>query len=388
MCIRYFAVLLLASWAIGQAVPSSPKSPLPKQAGNPTAPAADARDASKVAPGAPVITIPGVCDAPRAHTKAVPPAGKESCQTVITRAQFEALADALQPNMNLQTKRRLADVYPRLLAMAQEARNRGLDSNLKYKELVRFSRMQILSQELSRSMKEDADKVPDADIENYYKHNPEAFEQADLLRLFVPKEKQHAPVKADAAAKEATAEDASKQSEAQKADEEAMGKVANDIQKRAAAGENFENLQKEAYAAAGIAGAPAPTSIGKLRRSQIPVDQRPILDLKAGEVSGLFSEANGYYVYKLVSKDTKPLEQARDEIRTTLSQQRLQDAMAKYQRENKATLNEAYFGPAGSPLPPRRGAPESSSPVPAGKPLPAAPAANTGKPAPPEAPQK
>jgi len=318
----------------------------------------------------------------------VPPAGKESCQTVITRAQFEALADALQPNMNLQTKRRLADVYPRLLAMAQEARNRGLDSNLKYKELVRFSRMQILSQELSRSMKEDADKVPDADIENYYKHNPEAFEQADLLRLFVPKEKQHAPVKADAAAKEATAEDASKQSEAQKADEEAMGKVANDIQKRAAAGENFENLQKEAYAAAGIAGAPAPTSIGKLRRSQIPVDQRPILDLKAGEVSGLFSEANGYYVYKLVSKDTKPLEQARDEIRTTLSQQRLQDAMAKYQRENKATLNEAYFGPAGSPLPPRRGAPESSSPVPAGKPLPAAPAANTGKPAPPEAPQK
>jgi len=290
--------------------------------------------------------------------------------------------------MNLQTKRRLADFYPRLLAMAQEARNRGLESDAKYKELVRFSRLQILSQELSRSMKEDADKVPDANIENYYKHNPEAFEQADLLRLFVPKEKQHAPIKADAAAKEATAEDASKQSEAQKADEEAMSKVANDIQKRAAAGENFENLQKEAYAAAGIAGAPAPTNIGKLRRSQIPADQRPVLDLKAGEVSGLFTEANGYYVYKLVSKETKPLEQARDEIRTTLSQQRLQDAMAKYQRENKATLNEAYFGPAGPPLPARRGAPESSSPAPAGKPQPAPSPANTGKPAPPEAPQK
>src|SRR5215471_5103072 len=152
MCIRYFAVLLLASWAIGQAVPSSPKSPLPRHAGNPTAPAADARDASKVAPGAPVITIPGVCDAPRGHTKAATPAGKVSCQTVITRAQFEALADALQPNMNLQTKRRLAAVYPRLLAIAQEARNRGFESDAKYKELVRFSRLQIPSQDLSHSM--------------------------------------------------------------------------------------------------------------------------------------------------------------------------------------------------------------------------------------------
>lgn len=387
MSIRYFAVLLLASWAMGQALPSSPQPPLPRGAENPSNPAADAGDAAKVAPDTPVITIPGVCDAPRAHTTAGTPAGQESCRTVITRAQFEALADALQPNMTPQNKRRLADAYPRLLAMAQEARKRGLESDAKYKELVRLSRLQILSQQLSRSMKEEADKVPDADIENYYKQNPEAFEQADLLRLFVPKEKQHAPIKADVAAEEATG-DAAKQSEVQKADEEAMRKTADDIRKRAAAGENFGSLQKEAYAAAGIAGAPAPTDIGKLRRSQIPVDQRSVLDLKAGEVSGLFSEVNGYYVYKVLSKETKPLEQARDEIRTTLSQQRLQDAMAKYQRENKATLNEAYFGPAGPPLPPRRGAPDSSSPAPAGKPQPAAPPANAAKPAPSEVPQK
>lgn len=382
MYIRYFVVLLLASWAMGQALPSSPQPPLPRHAQNPTAPAADAGDRAQMAPDTPVITVPGVCDAPRAHAAAATPASQEGCQTVITRAQFEALADALQPNMNAQNKRRLADAYPRLLAMAQEARKRGLESDAKYKELVRLSRLQILSQQLSRNIKEEADKVPEADIENYYKHNLEAFEQADLLRLFVPKEKQHAPVKADAAAKEAT-EDDTKQSEAQKADEEAMRKTADDIRKRAAAGEDFESLQKEAYAAAGIAGAPAPTNIGKLRRSQIPLDQRAVLDLKAGEVSGLFNEANGYYVYKVISKETKPLEQARDEIRTTLSQQRLQDAMAKYQRENKATLNEAYFGPAGPPLPPR-----GPSPALAGKPQAAAPPANAGKPAPPEVPQK
>jgi hypothetical protein len=388
MCIGYFAVLLLASLAIGQAVPSSTNPPLPRHPENRTAPTPDAGTTSKVAPDAPVITIPGVCDAPAAHREAATSVGKENCQTVITRSQFEALANALQPNMNPQTKRRLADVYPRLLVMAQEARKRGLENDPKYKQLVEFSRLQILSQELGRSIKEDADKVPDADINKYYKDNPEAFEQANLLRLFVPKEKQHAPAKADAAAKEATAEDASKQSEAQKADEEAMKRTADDIRKRAVAGEDFEKLQKEAYDAAGIASAPAPPNIGKLTRSQIPVDQRPVLDLQAGQVSALFTEANGYYVYKVVSKDTKPLDQARDEIRTTLSQQRLQDSMAKYQQENKATLNEAYFGSPGPPLPPRMGAPGSSGPTPAGEPQPPAPPGNAAKPAPPEAPQK
>jgi PPIC-type PPIASE domain len=389
MRIRYFAILLFASLAMGQAAPSSATRPLPRHPVNPAAPAAPAGGESNVAPDAPVITIPGVCDSSAAHAKAAAGAtAKEDCKTVITRSQFETLANALQPNMNAQTRRRLADVYPRLLIMAHEARKRGLENDPKYKELLQFSRLQILSQELGRSIKEDADKVPDAEIEKYYKANPEAFEQASLLRLFVPKEKQHPPEKADAAAKEATEEDTAKQSETQKADEEAMKKTADDVQKRAAAGEDFEKLQKEAYDAAGVTASPAPTNIGKLTRSQIPTDQRSVLDLKAGEVSPLYTEANGFYVYKLVSKETKPLDQARDEIRTTLAQQRLQDAMSKYQQEDKATLNEAYFGPASPPAPPRMGPASSPAPAPGGKPQPQTPPGTAAKPAPPEAPQK
>lgn len=384
MRIRYFATVLLVSFAVGQAAPNSatPSSaPIPEKA------TAGANSESSVAPDAAVITVPGVCDTPASGAKAATAAGKEDCKTVITRAQFEALANALQPNMNMQIKRRLADVYPRMLVMAQEARKRGLENDPQFKEVVKFNRLQVLSQELGRHIKEQADKVPDADIEKYYNDNKEAFEQATLLRLFMPKEKQQPPAKADVSAKEETEEDAAKASPTQKADEEAMKKKADEIQKRAAAGEDFEKLQKEAYDTAGISGSPAPTNIGKLTRSQVPVDQRSVLDLKAGDVSPLFTEANGYYVYKVVAKEVKPLDQARDEIRTQLAQQRLQDAMAKYQQESKATLNEAYFGPPGPPMPPR-GGPQGMLP-PGGRPQQSpTPQGNAAKPTSPEAPQK
>jgi bifunctional DNA-binding transcriptional regulator/antitoxin component of YhaV-PrlF toxin-antitoxin module len=123
-----------------------------------------------------------------------------------------------------------------------------------------------------------------------------------------------------------------------------------------------------------------------MTRNQIPVNQRSVLDLKPGEVSQLFTEPNGYYIYKVVSKETKPLDQARDEIRTTLAQQRLQDAMAKYQQESKATLNEAYFGPPGPPMPPRMGA--GGPPAGPGGRRQSPPPAGTAKPAPPQAPQQ
>jgi PPIC-type PPIASE domain len=368
-------VLLFAGMAAGQAAPAPAAVP---PAENPAAPTENAKPAeANVAAEAAVITIPGVCEAPSTHaagTKGTAQKSKADCKTVITRSQFESLANALQPNMNPQTKRRLAEVYPRMLVMAREARKRGLENQPKFKEMMKFARLQILSQELSRSVKEDADKVPAAQIEEYYKANPEAFEQATLLRLFVPKEKQAGPEKSDISAKAEEAEDTAKAAEKSKADEQAMQLLAQDIQKRASAGEDFDKLQKEAYEKSGITGAAPTTNIGKLGRNELPVSQRSVVDLKAGEVSPLITESNGYYVYKVQAKETKSLEQARDEIRSTLAQQRMQDAMAKFQQEAQAQLNETYFGPAsGKPAPPRRGPggmqpPAKPAPVPSTNP--------------------
>ena len=124
-----------------------------------------------------------------------------------------------------------------------------------------------------------------------------------------------------------------------------MKKEADSLQARATAGEDFDKLQKEAYDAAGLKGTPPASNIGKLTRSEVPVNHRAVMDLKPGQVSQVLTEPNGYYVYKVVSKEVKPLDQARDEIRNTLAQQRMQDAMEKIQQSGKTQLNEAYFLP-------------------------------------------
>src|SRR5262249_26311924 len=118
---------------------------------------------------------------------------------------------------------------------------------------------------------------------------------------------------------------------------------ADTLHTRAAAGEDFDKLQKEAFDAASIKGTPPSTSIGKLTANEVPINHRAVLDLKPGDVSAIITEANGYYVYKVVGKGTKPLDQARDQIRATLAQQKMQDSVQKIQDQAKTSLNEAYF---------------------------------------------
>ena len=50
--------------------------------------------------------------------------------------------------------------------------------------------MRVLSSELQHAVQEEADNVPEQEIDEYYKKNPEAYEQFSLERLFIPRFKQ------------------------------------------------------------------------------------------------------------------------------------------------------------------------------------------------------
>jgi len=91
------------------------------------------------------------------------------CKTVITKAQFEKLANGLTPNMTPQVKKQLAGVLPRVVAMSNAAEKKGLDKTPAFKETMKFYRMQILTTALQRSIQEEAAKVPPEDIAKYYK---------------------------------------------------------------------------------------------------------------------------------------------------------------------------------------------------------------------------
>lgn len=370
MDFRCLGVLLLASLALGQATPppsTQPTKPATAAASGEEKAAPAAKDSSVLAPDTPVITIQGVCEAPapQVKTKTATPATKakpsQDCKTVITKEEFDTLASALQPNMNAATKRILADRYPQMVVFAYEARKRGLDKEAKFKQILQFARLQILSQQLSQALKDEADKVPESELEKYYKDNSAEFEQGTLHRLFVPKEKQM----------EATAvgekPDQTKLDAQRKADEAAMTKLADSLRTRAASGEDFEKLQKEAYDAGNLKGTPPSTNMAKVTRNELPVNQRSVLDLKAGEVSAVIPDSNGFYIYKVDAKGLKPLEEAKADIRAKLAQQRFQDAMQKIKDESKTELNEAYFpntppAPAGMMTPRVKPNPPSAQP--------------------------
>ncbi len=327
-------------------------------AGN-AAPAPAAAPAPEVAPTAPVLTIKGVCPAtaPKAKTAAPgtksPAAAKEpakssaNCETVITRAEFEKMASGIAPNMTPQLKRQLASVYPRLLVMSEEAEKHGMQNSPQYKEGMKFARMQILTNELQRSMQEEAEKVSQQEIADYYKQNPEAYQQYSLERLYVPRTKEAAE-EAEANEKKGSEKETEQQEKAkQEQDEQEMSKLAESLRARAAAGEDFAKLQQEAFTAAARKGEPAAVSMPNVRRAKLPPSHAPVFDLKPGEVSVAYSDAGGYSVYKMVSKEPVPLDQVKEEIRGTLRTQRLHNAMDKVQNSFKTETNEAYFGPAG-----------------------------------------
>ena len=374
---RWLSLLLLTPLALGQAAPATSPARTgaklatvaqqgPRQEED-EAPAPKV-PASQVPPTAAVITIQGLCPSQgtaaagktAGGAKAAPKPGSQAgCKTVITRAQFEKLADALNPQMPLPTKRQLAEAYPRLLLFAQKARAMGLDKEPQFQEMMRFATLQLLAQNLTRSLQKKAGNISDAQITKYYQDNPTRFQQVELLRIFIPKSKQHAPEAGAAAPPKVDAA----------ADEAAMKIVAEKIYSDAAGGGDFQKLQQQAFEAAGIKSQSPNVTLGKLTREGLPTNHQKVFELQAGQVSELLDDPGGYYIYKVVSKQMVPQEQAKGEIRNLLQQQTFRQQMEAMIGSVKPDLNQAYFASPGAP---RRGAaapklPPASKP-PAGKP--------------------
>jgi hypothetical protein len=378
----WLVCVLLGTLAWGQAQPGKlAVQPVPGQAPAQTSPAANAEaktetaaPAVEVAESAAVLTIKGVCPAtPKpaavktAEGKTAAAAKKPAdCQTVITRAQFEKLITALQqgPNpLNAQQKRQLASQLPGLMALSEAAKKKGLDKSPRFVERVKIDKMSILSNELKRTVQEDADKVPAEKIAAYYKENPEAYEQFSLDRLFVPKMKQPSAEDKEEAKEEGkeaklTEEQQKAREAAEKAKQEKgeqqLTELAESLRQRATAGEDFVKLQKEAFEAAGTKVDNPTINLPKVRRTGLPPAHAAVFELKVSEVSAVISDQGGHYIYKVVSKEVLPLDQVKEEIHTKLKGERLKEMMDKYTNSYQTVTNEAYFGPATPAGPARR----------------------------------
>ncbi|HEX8817250.1 MAG TPA: peptidylprolyl isomerase [Terriglobales bacterium] len=363
---RYGLVcLLFGALAWGQATPQG-TAPAAAPAQKPAA-AADKDQAAapkppedtsaNVAMDATVVTVDGLCENPPADKSA------GTCKTTFTREQFEKVLNAVQPNMPPRGRRQFANRYVNALIMANQAHAQGLDQGPAFEQRMALARIQILSQLLNQSMQEKAGQVSDEEIKDYYEKNKADFEEAEMHRIFIPKTvQQNSKVKLTAA----------EQEKATKAGEATMKAEADKIRTRAAAGEDLAKLQEEAFTVAGIKTKAPSTDMGQVRRNGLPPAQAPVMDLKTGAVSEVFTDASGYFVYKVGAKDTLALDKVDDEIKGTLRGQRLQAEMKDVQQSATINLDEAYFGPD---VPQRPG-------------MPGMPPGMPGRPGPPGMPQR
>lgn len=341
---RLTVFLFAATLAMGQA--AKPAAPQPPQLT--TRPAVEPAKTETTSGDSTVITISGICGEQAANAGATVQAGTGNCKTVITKSEFEAIVNSLQPNMPPAGRKQLAERYAMALAFADKAHALGLDKGPSFEENLRLARLQVLAKVGSDAIQKKAMDVPDSAIEDYYKKNSSAYEEADLLRIYVPKNKQAPPAKPAAGDKKPAATTTPAPTEAT-----SMEKEAGAIRTRAAAGEDFAKLQAEATEAAGQKGTPPNVAMGKIRRTSLPVNHAAVFDLQAGGVSQVIADPGAYFIYKLQGKDTLPLDKVRDEIRSTLQGQQVQESFQAIQQQ--VTLNDDYFKVAGPTMPASQG---------------------------------
>jgi hypothetical protein len=274
-----------------------------------------------------VIEVQGLCD----HAKS---AG--DCKTVLTRQQFETMLEAVSVTAQISSpaaKRSLAEGYVQLLALADAGEQAGIDKDPHFQELMQIVRVRTLAEAYRHSL--DAKYAnPSADeISDYYNQHKEDFEQLRIDRISIPFVNYKLPPSAQANfAKKARAE-------------------ADQIRERAAAGEDMHKLQEEAATSLGLT-TPATTDLGARKKGSLPpAVEKDIWNLKPGEVTKVEEEHTGYNIYKVRSRDTMPLEVAKNDIIRELHQKNLQDAIKRIMDNVHTKLNEQFFALPGGKMP-------------------------------------
>ncbi|HZQ18519.1 MAG TPA: peptidylprolyl isomerase [Terriglobales bacterium] len=331
--ILYGAVclLLLACTAISQT--SSPAPTLKTRGSDPD----ELIPNTAVSPDTPVITVQGLCEKP-ANSSATP----ADCNTVITRAEFEKVVNAVQPNMPSAQKKQFANQYVMALLLAEKAHEMGLDQGPEFNERLQLARLQLLDREAAQQMQKNAQNVSESAINDYYQQHAADYKTISFERIYIPKQKQ---IEVGANQKPNDPEIQKKRA----ASEVDMKGEADKLRARAAAGEDFLKLQQEAYDAAGSKMKASNVKMENLPKNSIPTTDASIFELKKGEVSQVFADPTGYRVYKVLEVTDQPLAKVHDQIAQTLRTQSIKTSFESLQNDAKTTYDEAYFA---TPAPP------------------------------------
>ncbi len=286
-----------------------------------------------LAPNTPIATLQGVCAGTAVAKSAAPKTGAKAgakimaktCQTVITKAQMDAMADLLIPGAPPESRRQFALNYIRMLAASGVALEKKLDHDPAVaKEMearMQFTRMQVMASSLYHRVEKLADDVQDSEIQSYYAEHAANYIQGDVQRISLSKS---APAGAPL-------------------DLVMLRNKAAEFQARAAKGEDFDQLQKEVVQAVNPGGAVPTTKIAMVRRNGLPPAESVVFDLKPGEITPVVDAQGAFEILKLVSVKPVPLDAVRADIKSALTNGHLQLIMKDATKDVTANFNLAYL---------------------------------------------
>lgn len=287
------------------------------------APANKAKTASLAATD-PVITIHGLCAGPQSAEHK----SGSSCNTVVTKEQFDVIMNALNaigPPLLPAQRRPVAQGYATTLVNYEAAKKAGVEKDPRFAEVMRLARMRAMGDMYKALMQEKASKVSSQEIEAYYKSNIDKFEELTMRRITLPRYNIANLKDPEFAAK--------------------ASKIASEIQARAAKGEDFDALQKEAFEALGEKKPPT-THMANVRRGIYAADQEKMFfAMKPSDVTPVVEQASALIIFKLEGRETPSVEKSRVEISRILVKQHLDKQEQAQNKSFPIDYNEQYVGP-------------------------------------------
>jgi hypothetical protein len=280
-----------------------------------------------------VVLSLNVCDPPAAG----------ACQTRLTREQFEkrfrtAYAGPRRPNERPPNARGRAEQYVRLLAYSSEARKEALDKDPEFQQQMQEFEMQLLATALQKKIKAEAADSPEQALQDYYNRNIKRYEEITVRSILIPR-----PPRSKAAAQTSEApEGAAPWPEGEDVETQ---KIGNEARRQLAAGEDADQVEKAAYAAAKSTEPPPSTKPVVWRRNaSFPAGEEVMLfALKPGEVSLPVPNGSGLTIYRVESKRMIPLAEVTKEVSALYQMERVQEQLNKFLDNAHPVLNNEYF---------------------------------------------
>src|SRR5580700_1145313 len=254
----------------------------------------------------------------------------------VTEAEFESRIAAIEPQADPdkdstteKDRQKLGDDYASVLMLSQQAVANHLDSSPEVARQLAIARMQVLSDAQFASLMRQAEPSS-AEVEQYYSAHLAAYDQVQIRRLFIWKQRDNAKDASTLTTQEARAR-------------------ADQIRQAYASGTDVRKLSENLRKSGDGMLDPQPLTFPRGELS--PHMEKIAFALKQGEWAEVEDTPARLLIVQLVKPDRRQLGEVSRSIEKELQAQKMQALLDDLKKKAGIWMDEQYFGTAVAPVP-------------------------------------